>query len=390
MTTLVIKNTGLIESGDLTLIGSSTKREDDSKIGMYGSGNKYALAWFLRNNIDIRIFSGLSEIKLSHELVTPRDRQVAVLTVDDKLTSITSEMGPEWTGWMVLREIISNAIDEGDYEITTAFNIQAQGIEDNTMIHIPLNNELNKVVREYDYYFAFDRKATYSNNKGSVYLKSEPSKLNLYRKGIKCYDEKEQETFLDYNLENISISESRVCDAYERSRVIKNFIFASDDIPKDVLLAAIKDDILSTAFNNKHLPIIKELIADGYTFTSRKLIKLVGQLFGGDGDKALVVSHNWWEKLKDAGLVENPFKESSVEFIETSTYDLSEVNYQLLALGMDDLGVFAGKFDYSTTVVTNSKKDQFFIKDDTKDSPQILVAKIIKLLPESYITKKLL
>ena len=388
MTTLVIKNTGLIESGDLTLIGSSTKREDDSKIGMYGSGNKYALAWFLRNNIDIRIFSGLNEIKLSHELVSHRNRQVAVLTVDDIPTSITSEMGPEWTGWMALRELISNAIDEGDYEITTAFNMPAQGVENNTMIHIPLNNELNKVIREYDHYFAFDRKATYSNEHGSVYLKSEPSKLNLYRKGIKCYDEKEHETLLDYNLENITISESRVCDAYERSSKIKNFIRSSNNLPKEVLLAAIKDNILSNSFNSQHLTQMKELIADGHTFTSAKLAKLVGQLFGSAD--SLIIPHYWWEALKDAGLVDNPFKEGDVEFIETSTYNLSEVNYHLIALSMDDLHVFAGKFDYSASVVSNSNKDQFFIKDDTEDSPQILIAKIIKLLPEAYIAKKFL
>lgn len=34
MTHLLIKNKGLVDSYDLTLIGSSTKRNDDTKIGM--------------------------------------------------------------------------------------------------------------------------------------------------------------------------------------------------------------------------------------------------------------------------------------------------------------------------------------------------------------------
>lgn len=388
MTTLVIKNKGLIEVGDLTLIGSSTKRDDDSKIGMYGSGNKYALAWFLRNNIDIRIFSGKEEINLSHELVKHRNREIAVLTVNGKQTSITSEMGPEWTGWMALREIVSNAIDEGDYEIVTAFNTEAFGQDGSTMIHIPLNNELNQVIRNYDYYFAFDRKPTYTNEYGSVYLKSEKSLTNLYRKGIKCYEEKEVKTWLDFNLNEVDISESRVCDHYEKNYRIKSFIHDSDDIPKHVLLKALLDDSVSNSFNENHLVQIKELIEDGYIFNSRKLQMLLG-MFGNKTDKTVIIPHYWWEILNENGLVDSPFKFGDVEFIENTEYNTSEIKYYFIALGMEDVGIFAGKIDSGRDVVGNDKM-QFFIKDSTKATPKSLAAKIIKLLPDDYIANKLL
>lgn len=397
MTTLVIKNQGLIEPGDLTLIGSSTKRDDSTKIGMYGSGNKYALAWFLRNNIDIRIFSGTKEIELSHELVKHRDRDVAVLTVDSEKTSITSEMGPEWTGWMALREIISNAIDEGEQEITSAFNIQPHGIENETMIYIPLNNELNKVVREYDYYFAFDRRATYSNDKGSVYLKSEPSTMNFYRKGIRCYDSstinseaEDDKYWLDYNLENVHINESRVCSDHERKTQIKDFIRYADELPKEVLVAAIKDNLLSINLNDNHIPLIEELIKDGYTFTSQKMIKVFGEMImGANDDKTLIIPHYWWESLAKKGILENPFSSKNSDFAETNTYDLSQINYLLMALGLDtDVSVFAGKYEYSNPLLMNNARTQFFIKDTTTESAEHIVALIIKELPTELIIKK--
>ena len=51
-----ITNDGEIDSLSLSLVGASTKRADGSKIGFFGSGNEYALALLLRENIDFKIF----------------------------------------------------------------------------------------------------------------------------------------------------------------------------------------------------------------------------------------------------------------------------------------------------------------------------------------------
>lgn len=49
-----------ISEMDITTIGGSDKRNDDSKIGQFCSGLKYALALFLRNGVECTITSKIN------------------------------------------------------------------------------------------------------------------------------------------------------------------------------------------------------------------------------------------------------------------------------------------------------------------------------------------
>ena len=53
-----ITSKGEIDIRAFSLVGATSKRNDNSKIGMFGSGLKYTLSYLLNNNIDFRVFSG--------------------------------------------------------------------------------------------------------------------------------------------------------------------------------------------------------------------------------------------------------------------------------------------------------------------------------------------
>ena len=61
---LKIQNQGLLDIRLVALMGGTTKANDEYKIGQFGTGLKYTLAYLIRNNIDFKIFVGTEEIKV--------------------------------------------------------------------------------------------------------------------------------------------------------------------------------------------------------------------------------------------------------------------------------------------------------------------------------------
>jgi len=203
---LKIKNKGLIEPQALTLIGASSKVDDNSKIGMFGSGNKYALAYIVRNNIEIKIYSGRDEIKLTTITENFRNEDFEILCVNDEKTSITTAMGKDWELWQAIREIYCNAIDEGKSSVELKENIYP--IEDETHFYIGVNKEIEEFMVNFDNYFTSKKKLIHENEYGRIYEKSSDT-VNIYRKGIRCWESKEN-SFYDYDFNDIRINESRI------------------------------------------------------------------------------------------------------------------------------------------------------------------------------------
>lgn len=379
MNYLRISNEGQICPEDLTLIGSSTKRDQSNKIGMFGSGWKYALAWMLRNDCKPIIFAGKDRIEIDFNVKMHRTNAVNVITVNDIETSLTTGMGPKWTGWMAIREVLSNAIDEGGHSINTIWAPNNfAGVENETVVYIPMNGELSDVMLKYDSYFAFNRKESYSNDLCRMFFKTEPSQLNIYRKGIRCFDT-QVTSKIDFDFCDININEDRLTQSYQIAYKINDILRAG--VPTNIFKRVLEEEQLSwlpTSMSDPIMQNINDLINDGYTFTTETLQKLGGLLFSSAN--ALVIPASWYKKLQDLGLVKSPFEflNSNESFIRTDAKNIKGIAYYLKCFNID-IPIKSGKCE-SHVFVHNG---QAYVRDDTNLSDKEIAAGIIKRMDES-------
>lgn len=380
MNYLKITNKGLICAEDLILIGSSTKREQSGKIGMFGSGWKYALAWMLRNECNPIIYSGENRISVDFTVKMHRETPVKVITVNEQESSLTTEMGPKWTGWMALREIISNAIDEGDWNMQSEYNPVFKSEKNQTSIYIPLNSELGNVMLKFDNYFSFNRKADFTFSTGKVFIKPELSLMNVYRKGIRCHDSG-YNTMVDFDLTNVEINEDRLASWWDISREVKKMMLEnkSPKLLKTICLESVGQHLLPEDLNENIFECLKSLIDAGENFTTPNIRNLTGSIFAAEN--ALSIPQKWYDKLRDAKLIKSAFQMlgSNLQFIRTDEKDLSGVHYEL------------GEFGIKMELQSGScNKDAIFhngigyIKADTKLSNKEIAAQILGTSSTSF------
>lgn len=303
---LRIRNKGLVQAEDIMLIGSSTKRGQNDKIGQFGSGWKYAIAWLVRNECTPFIFSGTEQITITTRMVQHRDNLANIIQVNGKDTSITDGMGMKWTGWMALRELISNAIDEGEEIIKIMDEKENWKVNPGyTNIYIPINKELQDVMDKYEHYFAFERTPDYISKYGALYIKQENTQVNVYRKGIRCFDA-HYKTKVDFNFNNIPITEDRLIDGgvHKFDECAQELLENCDDVAalKAAILSEYRDIHPSTC-TDTYVAAYKELIAEGYTFTTRTFKEVLGAVTDG-----VVISSYHHGALVHLGLISNPLE----------------------------------------------------------------------------------
>lgn len=229
---ICIRNTGEIDIKGLFLMGASTKRDDQSTIGMFGSGNKYAIATLLRKNIPFRIYSGTQEIKITKEKDVLRGQEYEIIVIDGNRTSLTTEMGPQWETWYCIREFVSNAIDEGEYSVTQVEN--EEPTEGETRIYIDEVGDIEEMINNITDYFCFQEEAieiieTPKYGTVSVYPNDKEETV-FYRKGIRCNQRNTDKSYYRYDFSDIKINESRVYslghEPYER---IAEYLLSTED-----------------------------------------------------------------------------------------------------------------------------------------------------------------
>lgn len=218
--TITISNTGELELNAIMLMGASTKREDDTKIGMFGTGFKYAIAVLIRAGYAIRITSGTTKIDFSTKSAAlgGKDFQQVQMSVESPYSrartvplSFTTEMGPQWTVDNAMREIICNAKDAGGLEVEVGDPLKpTDGI---TRVALTAANpqrtqgRAEEHLRNFDQYYLFNRSPIYKDAKIAIYNKIDTC-TNVYRNGVRVFRDEGIQSAYDYEVA-ASIDERR-------------------------------------------------------------------------------------------------------------------------------------------------------------------------------------
>lgn len=231
MSYIEISSQGLINQRFFTLLGASTKRGED-KIGFFGSGLKYSLAYLLRNDIEFHIFIGEREVLFSVERVEEEGKTFDIICVNGKQSDITTDFGPKWKAWMVVRELYSNAVDEGDHKMDIVETPAPK--ENRTTVYIKLEKDFELIYEKFDDYFSMNKEVVLvkkqklgwcSSFEGSeddvevkILKKHETKGLRIYRKGI-CVHESLIPSLYDYDVSRADINEERLAsDMWELTK----------------------------------------------------------------------------------------------------------------------------------------------------------------------------
>lgn len=206
-----IQNKGLLDVKLIPLMGGTTKKNDQFKIGQFGTGLKYALAFLVRNNIQFKIFVGANEVPITSTIEEIAGQTFTIIYINGERTSITAQMGLDWNHWMIIREIWCNALDEGGAErkVVDLLGIRESNLEENTTFYIEYNIEFAKIWQDWSKYFVQDFEPLYENSLYAIYPSS--SKLKIYKQGVLIHEEDQntRNSVFNYDIKNASINELR-------------------------------------------------------------------------------------------------------------------------------------------------------------------------------------
>ncbi len=221
---LLIENkiTEPIDLAELTVLGASTSRGKEKKIGQFGSGFLYTLALFARKDLLSKTTLFLPE-KFDFGTKKHSETLKSIYMCSNELTlnlNISTEFGiMDWHDvGMGIREFVSNAIDSGnDYSVKLVEDMEP--LENHVRVYIELESEGEVLA----YYNELPKhflmlQDNYDENK-QVLIKEEGSirPARFYRKGVLVGEIGETSLF-DYNINDLSLKESRIIDSYEAEK----------------------------------------------------------------------------------------------------------------------------------------------------------------------------
>lgn len=354
MEVFAIKNKGVMEQEALTIMGLSTKRDDDEKIGMFGTGNKYAISVFLREGFEVGIVTSdwHGEFTTEKAVFRGKEYEKVILNIHgqgEKELGITSEMGLLWETDDAMREFICNARDEGGYQhrlfssdaecVGYAKNITKQ--EKCTVIILKKTHGtyLSNYLSRYDERYLFNRKPVWESGKPdrhfAIYEKPRrKSPLRVYKRGVLVYENPDAASCYDYEFNDIDIDESRSATMWEAQWQFGMSLF---NLPNHVFNLVYENmthiasfEALAGSFEIRDPLKLPEKIAGAIVATQELYEEYKDKIFS---KKVTLVPERWYHYLKsqscvqtlhryfgDAGLVKGrEYKFSDLDEVERQT-----------------------------------------------------------------------
>ena len=202
---LKISNDGILDVRLVPLMGGTTKSEDDVKIGQFGTGLKYVMAYMLRHEIEFHVRINREVITIETKPETIAGTVFGVVWINGEKTSITTNMGLEWKPWMIVRELYSNALDEGGAKYEAVENIEPE--EGRTEFYLEFTPEIMSVYNGWNNYFNNTAVPMYKGNGFDVFPVVGP--LRLYKQGILIHESESVISLFNYDIKRASINELR-------------------------------------------------------------------------------------------------------------------------------------------------------------------------------------
>lgn len=214
---LRISNKGELDIRLIALMGGTTKAGDKYKIGEFGSGLKYTLAYLFRNNVDFKIFVGKDQVKIDIETEDINGDIFEIICINGHRTSITTKMGLSWEAWMIVRELWSNALDEGGQERSTTE--VTEGKEGDTTFFIQVTEPVRDVILNWGNYFIHDQVPMSSSDSFNIYPGGQT--LRLYKQGILIHEIKDKPSLFSYDIKDAQINELREFRGHATAEIVR-------------------------------------------------------------------------------------------------------------------------------------------------------------------------
>lgn len=421
---LAIRNNGVLDIRLVSLMGGTTKSKDKYKIGQFGTGLKYFLAFCVRNNIDFKIFCGEKQVVVTVEQETIKNEIFEIICIDGIRSSITSRMGEDWEAWMIIREIWCNALDEGGSKkfITT----DVSGLADTTTIFIQATPEITSVMSDWNKYFIHDQAPIFSSPEFCIYPGGKS--FRLYKKGVLIHEldltTSEEFSIFSYDIADAEINELRefkgsvaqsvakclsCCNVSTAKTFLENISQSAYDANIDLSWYLSWSSDWEKAIGDRkliHFSAEKRMLENGrqidyektivvpkslYTVLSTQFPDVRG-LYSSSGSKDFVPTdnpellkrlHEAVETLRRAGVYIHPELHFKTGYFDSSNV-LADVNLQTKLCCVSNKLMDLSMFDVITTVLEENAHIHTGYRDETRMFQQYFIDLYTKTLLEKH------